>query len=44
MQQNVYCVQLIFLVNMHGLFLWKTKEKLVLSIYFKVFKRVQREN
>ena len=26
---DIYYVQLIFLVNMHGLFLWKTKEELL---------------
>ena len=28
-KSDIYYVQLIFLVNMHGLFLWKTKEELL---------------
>ena len=36
-ESSIYCVQLICLASMHGLFLWKTKEKLVLLMHFKIF-------
>ena len=35
MQLSIYCAQSIFLVNMHGLFLRKTKDELVLLMHFK---------
>ena len=31
----ICCYLFIFLVNMHGLFLWKTKEEVVTLMHFK---------
>ena len=34
-ESSIYCVKLIFLTNIHGLFFWKTKEELILVMNFK---------
>ena len=39
-----YCVQLICSVNVHGSFLWKTKEEIVLLMHLKIISKGRKPN